>query len=435
MTVEESGDGMAPLTFRTGETGVLVTGDQGAVSAYTVQLRRQVTQWGQPVTVSDLADIGAAVTAVSNFVASSGAYVQLSRRSMELLREHQMIPGKTAEFFQGAVRGAQGRFAGTLEFQPVSLAASQAAALQLAAATIALRVAVENVQQAVEMVEGKVNELLARTRANDIGPVVAHHAVLTEMTATLDRVGSLPSTDWDTVQHLGVSVPGAIETLRRYLVTQVEVLDADAGAQERARRLRNLVDGGQIGLMLQLLVLAEDSYYQWQRLRLERVRVVEPDHLTGVIARANEQLAGDLRRDSEMVELLQARLAAYAAQRPLERLHPLAARDLQATMASLRHDIEAFAAARRMQISGWSELTRPTLNDAMQELRDRTVATGQHAITQASVVAKEIGGTATDVGQTVVGSASALGQDVRSRAVSLARRKLQRPRDQTDDPE
>lgn len=87
----------------------------------------------------------------------------------------------------------------------------------------------------------------------------------------------------------------------------------DAGAQERARQLRNLLDSGQIGLMLQLLVLAEDSYYQWQRLRLERVRVIETDHLAGVMARANEQLA---------------------AQRPLGRLHPLASRDLQATMTS-----------------------------------------------------------------------------------------------------
>jgi hypothetical protein len=63
----------------------------------------------------------------------------------------------------------------------------------------------------------------------------------------------------------------------------------------------------------------------------------------------------------------------------------------------------------------------------MQELRDRTAATGQHAITQASVVAKEIGGTATDVGQAVAGGASALGQEVRSRAASLARPEVTTP--------
>lgn len=70
----------------------------------------------------------------------------------------------------------------------------------------------------------------------------------------------------------------------------------------------------------------------------------------------------------------------------------------------------------------------------MRESRDRTVATGQQAITQASVVAKEIRGTATDVGQVVAGGASALGQEVRSRAALLTHRKLQRPGDHTDDP-
>jgi hypothetical protein len=65
--------------------------------------------WGQPVTVSEVADVGAAAAAVTSFAASSGSYVQLSQRSMELLRQHQMIPGQTAKFFQGAVRGAQGR--------------------------------------------------------------------------------------------------------------------------------------------------------------------------------------------------------------------------------------------------------------------------------------------------------------------------------------
>jgi hypothetical protein len=71
----------------------------------------------------------------------------------------------------------------------------------------------------------------------------------------------------------------------------------------------------------------------------------------------------------------------------LERLHPLPARDLQATMTFLRQNLEAFA-ARRMQISGCSGSIRLTLSDAIQELRDRTVATGQHAITQTSVIAR-----------------------------------------------
>ena len=74
--------------------------------------------------------------------------------------------------------------------------------------------------------------------------------------------------------------------------------------------------------MLQLLVLAEDSYYQWHRLRLERVRLVEPDHVAGVIARANELLTTDLRRDSEMVEMLRDKLDRFRSpDRVVDRIH------------------------------------------------------------------------------------------------------------------
>lgn len=104
-------------------------------------------------------------------------------------------------------------------------------------------------------------------------------------------------------------------------------------------------------------------------------------------------------------------------------------------MTSLRQDVDAFAAARRVQISGWADSIRPTLSDAVQELRDRTVSTGRHAITEASVVAKEIGGTAADVGQAVAGRAGALGRGARNKAASLMHGKLQRARDQTEDHE
>jgi len=374
--------------------------------------------------------VGAAAAAVTAMTAASGRYVELSERSMQLLSQHQMIPGKAAGFFQGAVRGGHGQFAGTLEFRTVSLAASQAAALQLAAATIALPVAVENVQQTVARVEGKVDELLARARANDVGPIVAHHTVLTEMTNTLDHEGLLPSTDWDTVQHLGVTVPGAIETLRRYLVAQIELLDAAAPAQERARRLRSVVEGGQIGLMLQLLLLAEDSYYRWQRLRLERVRLVEPDHVTSVAASANKQLAADIRHDGELVDLLQTKLTDYATQRPLERLHPLAARDLHDNLVSLNQDLQEFAEARRLQVSG-ADLTRPTVGEAVRELRARTVASGQHAVKQAAFVAHEIGDTAAGAGRTVARHADELRREASSKVSSFGRGRLRRPDDRT----
>lgn len=420
------------VTFTVTDTGVLVTGDSHDVASYVQHVRNMVNSWGQPITVSEVADIAATATAAGSLVRAGGSYVQLSQRSMDLLAQHHAIPGQTAGFFQGAVRGGDGRIAGTLDFRLAKFAPSRAAALQLAAATAALRLAIAEVEQSVAGVEGRVDELVARARATDVGPVVAHHAVLSEMTKALDQNGSLPSTDWDTVKHLGANVPGAIETIRRFVVAQIEVLDPHAPAQDRARRLRRVVDGGQIGLMLQLLVLAEDSYYRWQRVRLERVRVSEPDHLGSVADRANAQLAADLTRDTQMAEQLATALIGYATQRPLERLHPLAARDLQDNLAVLRVDLERFAEARQVQIAEWTEMSRPSMGDAVRELRDIASGTGQRAIDQVRVIAAEVGDAASDVGQSVSTRTSALGQTARDRAATL-RRRLPRREHQTPD--
>jgi hypothetical protein len=213
--------------------------------------------------------------------------------------------------------------------------------------------------------------------------------------------------------------------LRRYVTTHIELLDSHASAQDRAKRLRTVVKNGQVGLMLQLLVLAEDSYYQWQRLRLERIRAVEPEHLTDAIARANEQLAADLERDREMVRLLQTTLSEFATQRPLEIVHPLAARNLRADVDALKADLAAFASARRMQIQDWSELTRPTVGDAAREIKTRTGATGRLAIAQAKNLAEDAGDIAEELRRTVAERAS----EARSRVKSRGRKERIRPRD------
>ena len=162
------------------------------------------------------------------------------------------------------------------------------------------------------------------------------------------------------------------------------------------------------------------------------MRVVEPGHLASVAARASKQLAADVRRDSEMIDLLQTLPTAYAAQRPLERLHPVAARDLQANLVSLKQYLQEFAAARRLQVSNWPGLTRPTLGDAVRELKARTVASGQHGIRQAAFVAHEIGGTAAEAGRTVARRADKLGRDASAKSDVFGHGRLRRPDDKAD---
>lgn len=151
-------------------TGLLVTGEPHSVNAYIEALHDRLHSLGQPVTATTVGDTVALGATVASVAYQRGNFVQLSQRSMELLANNQAIPGQTGGFVQGAVRGAKGRFGGTLEFRKVPLGPSQAAMLQTAAVAAALRVAVESVQASVEAVEGKVDELMARARARDIGP-------------------------------------------------------------------------------------------------------------------------------------------------------------------------------------------------------------------------------------------------------------------------
>ena len=151
--------------------------------------------------------------------------------------------------------------------------------------------------------------------------------------------------------------------------------------------------------------------------------------MTSVAASANKQLAADIRHDGELVDLLQTKLTDYATQRPLERLHPLAARDLHDNLVSLNQDLQEFAEARRLQVSGWAGLTRPTVGEAVRELRARTVASGQHAVKRAAFVAHEIGDTAAGAGRTVARHADELRREASSKVSSLGRSRLRRPDD------
>ena len=121
-----------PLSLAVTEAGVVVHGNPVEVTQYVERVRRHVATV-ERAEVVHLADSAAAVTAIGAVLSAAGDYVQLSRRSLQLLAENGAIPGQTSGYFYGFVRDSQ-HFAGNLEFQSVSLAANQAAALQLAAA-------------------------------------------------------------------------------------------------------------------------------------------------------------------------------------------------------------------------------------------------------------------------------------------------------------
>ena len=99
---------------------------------------------------------------------------------------------RSSGYFKGVFRGAGGSITNHADLELISLAPQQALAVQGLMATAALRAAIQEVQKAVERVEGKVDDLVALTKATTIAGVVGNHRLLAEYVDRMDRTGARP---------------------------------------------------------------------------------------------------------------------------------------------------------------------------------------------------------------------------------------------------
>jgi hypothetical protein len=154
---------------------------------------------------------------------------------------------------------------------------------------------------------------------------------------------------------------------------RVDNLVPTQGAKKRASGLNELVDKSRLGEVLQLLVVAEDSHYLWQRLRIERSRTSDPDHVGEIIESAHRLLREDLKADRDLILGLQEWLVEYGSLKPLEIHRVLSRNKLEADVPRVRQDLDEFVEARRLQVASWPDLERPTLQDAQAEVRRRAI--------------------------------------------------------------
>lgn len=354
------------------DDGLLVAGEPAAVDRYVAQLRQFGRSLGNPeLTAQALADTASAATALAALGATSGTYFSMSPESLKLYQSGNVMPGSRG-YFRGVFTDGGG-ITNLAQFQEVSLVAEQALSIQMMMATVALRVAIGEVQQAVERVEGKVDDLVVLTKARTIAGVVGNHRLLAEYVDRMDRTGALPDVDWDTVAGLGPELAQGIEELRRYVRGHVEKRSHTRGAKKRAEGLRELLDVVRLGEVLQLLVVAEDSHYLWQRLRIERSRTSDPAHVGEITMSANRLLREDLEADRDLVLGLQEWLIEYGKLRPLEIHRILSRNSLEADVPRLREAVDEFVDARRLQIVSWTDLERPTLEQVQAEVRRHAI--------------------------------------------------------------
>ena len=364
----ESNEAGVEVSLVVQDDELLVAGEPAAVHRYVAQLRQVGRSLGTPeLTAQTLTDVAGAAAGLAALRSTSGTAFRLSPEHQKLF-ESGLMP-RSSGYFKGVFRGAGGSITNHADLELISLAPQQALAVQGLMATAALRAAIQEVQKAVERVEGKVDDLVALTKATTIAGVVGNHRLLAEYVDRMDRTGALPHVDWDTVAGLGPELAKGIEELRRFALGRVDRLAHSQGAKERARRLREMADDSRLGEVLQLLVVAEDSHYLWQRLRIERSRTSDPEQVAAIVESARRHLREDLEADVEFVRGLREWLVEYGKLRPLEIHRILSRNKLEADVPRLRQELDEFVEARRLQVASWPDLERPTLKDARAEVR------------------------------------------------------------------
>lgn len=365
--------------------GLLVGGDPAAVESY---LQRITESAGYAVQVVglDKASLGNATSlaaGAASVLGQSAKFVQLHPESVTAIRKGQLIPG-TDGFFRMMTRGADKKFVSQLQWKPTDVNPARLMSAQMLAVQIALKTAISEVEDAVQRVENKVEEVLRLAQASRSGDILGDRTSIDRMVSYLEKHGSFSDTDWDWISSIGPGLNRTVEQLRQHALATLKTFDPQRPIQDRAEFVVNAVENQQLGETLSLLVVAEESLFNWQRLRIARVEATEPEHLQKVIDDARELLAHQMAADGDLYRRAQVVLDAVARTEAIDGFRYWSVQGLSRDLPQLREDLDRFAHARRAQALEWSELSAPTPMQAVQAAAEKASETAIQALNAVS---------------------------------------------------
>jgi len=379
-----SGEGAGELVVAVSQEGILVDGDPEAVKGYLERLKDAAGQVldTAAVTKGAVGNIAGLAVGAASTIAQSGQFVQLSAKSMEAIRNGNLLSGDPGFFRMTTVDGS-GRFLQQLQWREVSLGPTQMLSVQMIAVQMALKMAIAEVNESVKRVEGKVESVLKLAEADRIGDVRGQYATVSRMTSNLDRTGVLPATDWESVASLGPELMVVVERLRAHVEKTLDDFDPDKPVQDRAEVLKRAVEEKSIGETLNLLILAEESLNNWQRLRIARVQDVEPEHRQQVLDDAFDLLATQVAKDGTLYRRAAEVLESYRKTTAIDGFRYWSVRDIAKHSKSLKVDLDTFARARRHQLEEWQDLDVPSVGDAASRVYEVASEHADRAVTAA----------------------------------------------------
>ncbi|WP_036434477.1 type 1 glutamine amidotransferase family protein, partial [Mycolicibacterium mageritense] len=365
--------------------GLLVAGDPSEIEAYVERVRgvagRAIGVMG--VDKTTLGNATGLAAGAASFLGQSAKFVQLHPESLKAIQKDQLIKG-TGGFYRMMTRGADKKFVSQLQWKPVNLTPVRMMSLQMVAVQMALKSAIAEVEESVQRVEGKVEEVLRLAHANRSGDVLGDRVTIDRMAAYLDRHGSFSDADWDSIAGIGPALNRTVEQLRHHADRTLQSFDPTKPIQDRADFIVKAVDNNQLGETLSLLVVSQESLFKWQRLRLARVEATQPEHVQQVLDDARDLLARQLVEDDALFQRAKGILDAVAKTEAIDGFRFWSVQGLQRSLPMLRADLDRFGKARRAHMQEWQEFKAPTARDAANAAVERVSDTATVALGVAS---------------------------------------------------
>lgn len=317
-----------------------------------------------------VADGVAALSAARGIATTGARYVELTKDSAAKLAEYGPQRDKPGAVY-GFVRDRSGQFAGNLKVQQVTLAGTRAVPLQLAIAQAAIRLAIQETQDAVEEVAADVDELRQFAEAAEIGNVAGLYRILANAREQVDDTGTISQATWDAIAVHEVTAQQGADRARALLRRILRDLPLDRDAGERTDAAERLVREQALARSLRLLLLAEQCRLLYRSLKLDQIRRAEPEALDGEISAAKRLLAENAAADRELIDQLHDTVNRLGRTRPLDGVRLFTRTKLPRLVAALQDEVAQFARQRQQQLESWAPSTTPGVSDAIREVAGR----------------------------------------------------------------
>lgn len=275
-------------------------------------------------------------------------------------------------FFRLFGQGADGKFIAHGALEPVSMGAQQLATAQLAMATVALTAAIKEVQEAVERVEDKVDLLRDILDSERDGEILGANRTLRRRAENLGFDSTMSDADWHAIDDLGVAVEQQIERLRSFIRKRLVV------AEDEGRKISGRLDAVQhardVAETLALLVVAQDSLFLFQQMRVLRIKATQPEFAPSAVAEASALLDQHTTEDADLVHRLRTLVGERVEVEALEVLRFRTALEITRLAPEVNETLAWFADQRALSYESFEVPPLPTAAEVVDEVKERGAA-------------------------------------------------------------